>query len=48
MRDLDKQQALLDEVTKRGGVVDVQALDVNKESSVQAVVDYIKDKSKNK
>ena len=44
MRDLKKQQPLLDEAAKRGGQVLVRQLDVTRPDSVKAVVDEIKDR----
>ncbi len=41
MRDLNKQQPLLDEVKRRGGQVFVKVLDVNKNETIKSVVDEI-------
>ncbi len=41
MRDISKQQELLDEVAKRGGQVMVRCLDVTKPSTIDAVVGEI-------
>ena len=44
MRDLSKQQLLLDEVAKRGGQVQVRELDVTKPATIKKVIDEIKDR----
>ncbi len=44
MRDISKQQTLLDEVAKRGGKVEVHELDVVKPASIKKMVDEIKNR----
>ncbi|MBI3602734.1 MAG: SDR family oxidoreductase [Candidatus Omnitrophica bacterium] len=44
MRDLAKQQPLLDEVTKRAGQVQVRELDVTKPATIKKVIDEIKNR----
>ena len=41
MRDLNKQQALVDEVSKRGGQLQLRQLDVNNNETIKQVVDEI-------
>ena len=44
MRDVNKQQLLLDETAKRGGQVSVRELDVTKPSTISKVLDEIKER----
>ncbi len=43
MRNLQKKDALLNEVHRRGGIVDLQALDVTDIHSIHKIIDYIQD-----
>ena len=41
MRDVNKRKELIDEVNKRGALVNIRALDVNKEQTIKSVINEI-------